>query len=91
MKLGRWSRYGRWPPAAQAMLWLAFGFAMYADWVWLSHPELLDQVPHALVYRAGFAGGIVTALFWWMAIINDRVHKLERRIEVLERERSQRE
>lgn len=63
MNWGRWSRYSRWPSAAQAMLWLTLGFAMYAEWVWLDHPELLDQAPHALVYRAGFAAGIVTALF----------------------------
>ena len=68
------------------MLWLTLGMALYAEWVWIDHPELLDQAPHLLVYRAGFASGFVLPLFWWLTSVNNRVHRLEQKIERLERQ-----
>jgi hypothetical protein len=74
--------FSRWPSAAQATFWLMLGMALYAEWVFLPpSSDLLDQAPHPLVYRVGFASGMAISLFWWLITINIRVRALEAKIE----------
>lgn len=80
-------RYSHWSTWAQAIFWGLLGMALYAEWVFLPPgSEILDQAPHLLVYRVGFASGLAISVYWWVATINSRVKDLEARIKELERD-----
>jgi hypothetical protein len=81
-----WVRVWRAPITAVVFAYLLM-IAVSLEWVYLEHPDLLNQAPRALVYRASFAGAAGVVLGLATAKIYFRMRRLERIVEQLVEDR----